>query len=99
MSGATVGPLAGACAPPVRERAAVERPGGGALIPSARARALGPETASGGASCAAPRRSGLRGSVPHEGGRLWGGAGEYPPPFALGLGFAVRFDSKSIFFF
>ena len=37
MAGAAVGPLAGARAPPVRERAAVERPGGGALSPRARA--------------------------------------------------------------
>jgi len=64
-----------------------------------RARPRRPEATSGGASCAAPRRSRLRGSVPHEGGRLWGGPGEYPPPFALGLGFAVRFDSKSTFSF
>ena len=41
MAGAAVGPLAGARAPPVRERAAVERPGGGALSPRARARAPG----------------------------------------------------------
>ena len=37
VAGAAVGPLAGARAPPVRERAAVERPGGGALSPRARA--------------------------------------------------------------
>ena len=41
MAGAAIGPLAGARAPPVRERAAVERPGGGALSPRARARAPG----------------------------------------------------------
>ena len=41
MAGAAVGPLAGARAPPVRERAAVEQPGSGALSPRARARAPG----------------------------------------------------------
>ena len=41
MAGAAVGPLAGTRAPPMRERAAVERPGGGALSPCARARAPG----------------------------------------------------------
>ena len=57
----------------------------------------GVPAASGRASCPAPRRSGLRGSVPHEGGRLWGGAGQYPPPFALGLGLGFRlFFSFSI---
>ena len=41
MAGAAIGPLASARAPPVRERDAIERPGGGALSPYARARAPG----------------------------------------------------------
>ena len=92
MAGAAVGPLAGARAPPVRERAAVERPGGGALSP--RARALVPpasRTASGCLLWCAPlaraaliRPAQVRPWVTHR-------PSKSGVPFPLGLGLVLGF--------